>query len=1044
MSTDYLTINGTQVQPPLTPGQTVAIEHSKVFARGACPELTFARVIGALAALPDSWSGKTAQWLHGATLGTATAYFTGDVVSYRDRFDEDSGWTRDYRALGLSNRCDWVPVTDSNTLSDVAQFNLPVNSPQMILSREGRTIGQCILDLLSMAQNVASLASYGIGNFSSAGTGGEGQAVLSGTDLGYSGGYYSVASVSVVGTGGSGYTTAPTVVLAGGGGYGASYTANVSGGVITSFTQISAGSGYFSPPTVIISTLPSLTITDLVPLILTPPTGGVSTPGSYVGIIPPFPVSFSGERILQSIQGVLQNTHPNYWVHIDPAGNFRFYDQRLFTSNTVTLNNSADPRWIMPTLTRDHSDCYSQLVVRGGLDVTGATLGLVNGGLAEDFAGWYTAAGVHITTNAAAKAAWSPAMFQQLSLQGGQDQGTCVCTSTTTVNITSSNTSLTFAANQLDQTDTGQHGQITVFLQTITSVQQSFTARVIGNTAMTAGGTSTLTLDRALPGTTYTSYYLYALTTAGNVVWRRYSVTNAAVGQAMQQFFPYPFAFRNSNGTAAALTTAPVCTVFNGLNQASIGVSVDPSSGTITTVSPTSLLFGGGVVTPPTDVQLFVPVANGSLSVSAPAGGGYAGTLHTVEGINRTKTITVREWTDYSQSSYMQSYCNEVFDAMKDVIVEGDARYLGLPTTYLSPGQAISITGSTYTTGWESIALPVASVEVEFNAGPGGTTYVTTLSLSNRKQRYSSQVFLRPPARGQAFGTGNAQDAGVINQASFRMQRGAARDLGGFGPPTDEMGNPISLQQSQKEFASHFAPPTDDWDRAEKQEWQNEWLARSQDRAIRPFRDLTMGARGQFAHLGDPIPGLDAGDNAGGFAPAQAAGVPPAGGPGGEEGPAAPPASRAPIARRDPDAGYADQSPEAKAARAAAREKRATGIVPAPVEIRPMTPEQWKDAREAMEDRIDQAHGRTNPRIEATAKQAQAVIDAENKAVAEQQARDREDAATPPPSPAPPTPLPSDTPPTPPPFPGPKPAGKTPPPTAAEAAGKPNPPAVDL
>ena len=693
---------------------------------------------GALTALPDPWSGQTAQWLNGATLGTATAYFTGDVVSYRDRYDHDLGWVRDYRALGLANRCDWVPVTDSNTLSDVAQFNLPVNSLNMILSREGRTVGQCILDLLSMSQNVAALAAYGIGNFSSAGTGGEGLAVRSG------GG---VASITVVGSGGSGYSVAPTVILAGGGGYGATATATVSGGAITGFTVTAGGSGYLSPPTVIISTLPSVTITDLVPLILVPPTGSVSTPGSYVGIIPPFAVSFSGERILQAIQGVLQNTHPNYWVDIDPLGNFRFYDQRVFSSNTVTLGATADPRWIMPNLTRDHSACYSQLIVRGGLSVTGATLALSNGGLAEDFAGWYTAGGTHITTNATAKAAWSPAMYQQLSLQGGQDQGTCVCTSTVTVDITSNNTALAFASDQLDQTDTGQHAQLTAYLEVITNVQQSFTARVVANTAMTAGGTSTLTLDRALPSTSYTSYYLYALTTAGNVVWRRYSVTNAAVAAAMRQYFPYPFAFRNSNGTAAALTTAPVCSVFWSAsgsppyNQSSIGVQVDPTSGTITTTSPTSLVYGGGVVTPPTDVQIFVPVAEGSLTVSAPAGGGYAGTLYTVEGISRVKTVTVREWTDYSQTASIQVYCNELFDSLKDVVVEGEATYLGLPTTYLAPGQAISITGSSYTTGYESLALPVTSCEVTFNSGPSGTTWSTQLSLSNRKQRYSSALF---------------------------------------------------------------------------------------------------------------------------------------------------------------------------------------------------------------------------------------------------------------------------------------------------------------
>ena len=131
-------------------------------------------------------------------------------------------------------------------------------------------------------------------------------------------------------------------------------------------------------------------------------------------------------------------------------------------------------------------------------------------------------------------------------------------------------------------------------------------------------------------------------------------------------------------------------------------MQIDPVSGTITTVSPTSLVYGGGVVTPPTDVQVFLPVANGSLEVQAPSGGGYAGTLYTVEGISRTKTVTVREWRDYSLNTNMQTYANELFDSIKDVIVEGTIGYLGLATTYLAPGQAVSITGNGYTTGYES------------------------------------------------------------------------------------------------------------------------------------------------------------------------------------------------------------------------------------------------------------------------------------------------------------------------------------------------------
>ena len=122
-----------------------------------------------------------------------------------------------YRALGLRNRADYIPVTDSNTLSDAAQYNLPSNNPAVIPAREGRTMGQAVLDLLSMQQNMTALSAAGIGNYTSAGYGGVGTAVLSGTESGSSPWGYSVASITVSQPG-SGYTTAPNVVLAGGGG----------------------------------------------------------------------------------------------------------------------------------------------------------------------------------------------------------------------------------------------------------------------------------------------------------------------------------------------------------------------------------------------------------------------------------------------------------------------------------------------------------------------------------------------------------------------------------------------------------------------------------------------------------------------------------------------------------------------------------------------------------------------------------------------------------------------------------------------------------
>jgi len=761
-NSDYLTINGTQINLVT---YEATIDRCTPYVRGGIPELNFSRILAKLSAIPDPWSGQSCSWSNGSSY-PGTTYFAGDVVGYSDRYEPEVGWVREYRALGLRNRADYIPVTDSNTLSDTASYNLPSDDIYAILAREGRTVGQAILDLLSMSENVTALASYGLGNFTSAGSGGAGTAVLTGT---------TVSSVTVA-EGGSGYTVAPTVVIASGGGSGASYMATVSGGVITGFTQVSAGTGYTTTPTVIISTLPTITVTDLAALT----------------IIPPFRITFAGERILQSIESSLQATYPTYWVHVDVTGNIRFLNTLAFTGNTITLGGS-DVRWLMPSLHRDLSDCYSQLIVRGDLCVSGVTLAVKpwpgssssDGGLQENFQfGSYS-------TNAAAIADWNPADFQTFSLQTGQDQGSCTCTSTTQVVITSQNTSLTLTADQLDQTSTGQHAVLTVYSDTIANLQQMFSARVIANTAMTAGGSSTLTLDRPLPATTYNAYRLYALSTLGNVVWRRYKVTNSAIAAQMQQFFPYPFAFRNSDGTAATMTTSPVCSVYwssSGsppYNQSSIGVQIDPVSGTVTTVSPTSLVYGGSVVTPPTDVQVFLPVANGTLEVQSPSSSGYAGTLYTVEGIQRTKTVTVREWRDYSLSSNMQAYSDQLFSAICDVVVEGTIGYLGLATTYLAPGQAVSITGNGYTTGYESVALPVASIDIQFNPGPGGTSYVSTLHLSNRRARYSGDVFIRPAITGQQIGS-NAWASNAYTPLSNYLKSGLG---GGFA---GEVGGAVS------------------------------------------------------------------------------------------------------------------------------------------------------------------------------------------------------------------------------------------------------------
>ncbi|MGO9725133.1 MAG: cell envelope integrity protein TolA [Streptosporangiaceae bacterium] len=846
----------------------VALDSCTPHIRGGIPDLRLSRVLGPLPALPDPWMGQQVAWFHGSSLGAAACYFTGDVVSYQDRYDGSLGWVREYRALGLRNRADWIPVTDSNTLTDNVRYNMPANNLNTIVSREGRTVGQAVLDLLSMSENQAWLGGvpaispgYGIGNYTSQGYGGAGTAVL-GTVIGSTN--QQVASISVSSIG-SGYTTAPTVVIAGPCTTQATAYATTDGSSITGFVVTYGGSGYLTTPAVIVSNLPTVTVDDCAAL----------------NVISCFTLAFAGERILSSVESVVQTCHPNHWVSVDPAGNIRILDQRQNTVHQIELGDPADPRWSMPAMTRDTSDTYSQVIVRGGPNVVGVTLGvkqwpgssftstwapsgsgaIPNGGLLP----WFTFNGY--TTNAAAEAVWAPAMYQTLSLQSGQDQGSCTCTDTLHVVLTSTQgpSYVSWTIDQLDQSNTGQHAILTFFSDTIPDVQQLFQARIVANTATTSAGTSgnstAVTLDQPLPSVAYNSYRLYALSQAGNVVWRRYKVMNAAIAAQMQQFFPYPFAFAFPGSPAAVMTSAPVCNVFwssSGsppYNMSSIAVIIDPVAGTITTVSPTSLVYGSGTVTPPDDLQVFLPVANGALEVFSPAPGYFTGTSALIEGIERIKVVTVRDWTDYSLTSDMQQFANERLQSMCDVVLEGSIIYLGLATAFVAPGQAVQIAGSTYVTGWEgggvsnpqivtggsgfssvpamtisgsgggaalsgaitngvltsvwvstrgsgymgavtvsvsggasitlqSEALPVASMDVRFNPGPGGTSYVSTLHLSNRRALYTSELFVRPATRestwGAGFGSALAQGTAKSMAAFLGEARANAADITGL------------------------------------------------------------------------------------------------------------------------------------------------------------------------------------------------------------------------------------------------------------------------
>src|SRR6185437_6658294 len=134
---DTLKVNGATIDLVAT---NTTLDTLIPFVKGGLPELHFTRMVGALAALPDPWSEQPVTLQLAAT--GSTLIFSGDVKGYVERFMDGIGWVREYRALGLLNRANYVPVTDSQTLTDTSVWDLPGDDPNFIGSRAGQTVGQ--------------------------------------------------------------------------------------------------------------------------------------------------------------------------------------------------------------------------------------------------------------------------------------------------------------------------------------------------------------------------------------------------------------------------------------------------------------------------------------------------------------------------------------------------------------------------------------------------------------------------------------------------------------------------------------------------------------------------------------------------------------------------------------------------------------------------------------------------------------------------------------------------------------------------------------
>jgi hypothetical protein len=156
------------------------------------------------------------------------------------------------------------------------------------------------------------------------------------------------------------------------------------------------------------------------------------------------------------------------------------------------------------------------------------------------------------------------------------------------------------------------------------------------------------------------------------------------------------------------------------------------------------------------DLQVFLPVHVGALAAVWPEDVSgvpqYDGTSHSRLGLTRTKTISLNDWRDSSNAANMLLLAAEYLGSVKDVAYEGSIPYYGLLSDVLAIGHALNIAGNGYDTGWESLAVPIVSVDLQYQERGGATHYVTTLSFSNRRAPFSGAALQRPAMTGAPFG----------------------------------------------------------------------------------------------------------------------------------------------------------------------------------------------------------------------------------------------------------------------------------------------------
>ena len=210
-----------------------------------------------------------------------------------------------------------------------------------------------------------------------------------------------------------------------------------------------------------------------------------------------------------------------------------------------------------------------------------------------------------------------------------------------------------------------------------------------------------------------------------------------------------------------------------------LAYTFNTTTGKIRFIAPTYVIANNAE---PPDVWIYQPITTNNLyavypgdTIGPPQTPNYSGTSNSVDGLRKTLTVTIDQWTDPGQfgtygpsGSGMQLYAYDLWSSVSDSVIEGEVVYYGFYAPALVFGNALAIAGMdtdqngvagpAYTTGWEGLNLPIREVQIEWPQFTG-QDYITSMRVSNRRDVYSVDQFLKP-ARQAGYSLGMVEGSG--------------------------------------------------------------------------------------------------------------------------------------------------------------------------------------------------------------------------------------------------------------------------------------------